>query len=105
MSSLPSRCMSSRLKYKKGPQLTWHRFVDCEKWRAEYAGVGVEELVRTFDYKEKPEVFKYYPQYYHKTDKVGTSSLETTSADCDILTAPLARTAGPCTLNSSAMST
>jgi len=32
--------------------------------------VGVEELVRTFDYKERPEIFKYYPQYYHKTDKV-----------------------------------
>jgi hypothetical protein len=50
--------------------LTYTRFVDCEKWRAEYAGVGVEELVRTFDYTERPEVFKYYPQYYHKTDKV-----------------------------------
>ena len=46
------------------------RFIDSEKWRATYAGVGVEELVRTFDYKEKPEVFQYYPQYYHKTDKV-----------------------------------
>lgn len=46
------------------------RFIDCEKWRSEYAGIGVEELVRTFDYKERPEVFKYYPQYYHKTDKV-----------------------------------
>lgn len=47
-----------------------YRFIDSEKWRASYAGVGVEELVRTFDYKEKPEVFQYYPQYYHKTDKV-----------------------------------
>jgi hypothetical protein len=46
------------------------RFIDSEKWRAEYAGVGVEELVRTFDYKERPQVFEYYPQYYHKTDKV-----------------------------------
>ena len=46
------------------------RFIDSEKWRETYAGIGVEELVRTFDYKEKPEVFKYYPQYYHKTDKV-----------------------------------
>jgi hypothetical protein len=46
------------------------RFIDCEKWRSEYAGVGVEELVRTFDYKERPQVFEYYPQYYHKTDKV-----------------------------------
>jgi hypothetical protein len=27
-------------------------------------------LVQTFEYKEKTEVFKYYPQYYHKTDKV-----------------------------------
>lgn len=43
------------------------RFVDCEKWRKEF---GTDGLVRTFDYKEKPEVFKYYPQYYHKTDKV-----------------------------------
>jgi hypothetical protein len=46
--------------------------MDTEKWRSEYAGCGVEELVRTFDYKERPEVFKYYPQYYHKTDKVHT---------------------------------
>ncbi|KAF2174739.1 SEC14 cytosolic factor [Zopfia rhizophila CBS 207.26] len=46
-------------------------FIDTEKWRKEYGGVGVDELVRTFDYKEKPEVFKYYPQYYHKTDKDG----------------------------------
>jgi hypothetical protein len=26
--------------------------------------------LQTFEYKEKAEVFKYYPQYYHKTDKV-----------------------------------
>ena len=25
---------------------------------------------RNFDFKEKLEVNKYYPQYYHKTDKV-----------------------------------
>lgn len=46
------------------------RFVDCEKWRKDF---GVDELVRTFDYKEKPKVFEYYPQYYHKTDKVITT--------------------------------
>ncbi|MCJ1325546.1 cytosolic factor, phosphatidylinositol/phosphatidylcholine transfer protein [Thelotrema lepadinum] len=45
-------------------------FLDCEKWRKEFGG-GVENLVRTFDYKEKPQIFKYYPQYYHKTDKDG----------------------------------
>jgi len=26
--------------------------------------------VPTWDYTEKEEVTKYYPQYYHKTDKV-----------------------------------
>jgi hypothetical protein len=44
------------------------RFVDCEKWREEF---NLDELVRTFDYTEKAEVFQFYPQYYHKTDKVG----------------------------------
>ena len=38
-----------------------------EEWRKEF---GTDELVKTFEYKEKPEVSKYYPQYYHKTDKV-----------------------------------
>lgn len=46
------------------------RFLDSEKWREEFAGCGVEELVRTFEYKERAQVFEYYPQYYHKTDKV-----------------------------------
>jgi hypothetical protein len=27
-------------------------------------------ISRNFDYKEKEEVDKYYPQFYHKTDKV-----------------------------------
>ncbi|KAF2429611.1 Sec14 cytosolic factor [Tothia fuscella] len=52
-------------------QLAKKMFIDCEKWRKEFGGVGVDQLVKTFDYKEKPEVFKYYPQYYHKTDKDG----------------------------------
>ncbi|KAF7163614.1 hypothetical protein CNMCM6106_000469 [Aspergillus hiratsukae] len=43
-------------------------FIDCEKWRKEF---GTDDLVRTFDYQEKPQVFQYYPQYYHKTDKDG----------------------------------
>jgi hypothetical protein len=41
--------------------------VECEKWRRDFK---LDELVRTFDYTEKADVFKYYPQYYHKTDKV-----------------------------------
>ena len=43
------------------------RYVDCEKWRKEF---GVDYLVRNFSYEEKPLVSHYYPQYYHKTDKV-----------------------------------
>ena len=31
----------------------------------------MDNLVKHFDYKEKPQVFEYYPQYYHKTDKDG----------------------------------
>ncbi|KZF21915.1 hypothetical protein L228DRAFT_162920 [Xylona heveae TC161] len=81
MSSLLSKCMCFRsgclLEPSKPPGLyniLWTvadrccRFVDSEKWRAEFK---VDELVRTFDYHEKPQVFKYYPQYYHKTDKDG----------------------------------
>ncbi|KAF2835824.1 SEC14 cytosolic factor [Patellaria atrata CBS 101060] len=51
-------------------ELSKQMFIDSEKWRSEFGG-GVENLVRTFDYKEKPKVFQYYPQYYHKTDKDG----------------------------------
>lgn len=43
------------------------RFVNTEKWRKDF---GTNELPATFEYPEKPEVFQYYPQYYHKTDKV-----------------------------------
>ena len=48
--------------------LTFFRFINCEKWRKDFK---VDDLVRNFDYKEKPQVFEYYPQYYHKIDKVG----------------------------------
>ncbi|KAF8250472.1 hypothetical protein K440DRAFT_580630 [Wilcoxina mikolae CBS 423.85] len=43
-------------------------FTDCEKWRKEFK---VEEIVNGFVYVEKPKVFEYYPQYYHKIDKDG----------------------------------
>ncbi|KAF9475202.1 hypothetical protein BDN70DRAFT_884014 [Pholiota conissans] len=42
--------------------------INAEKWRKEF---GVDELNRSFDFKEKAEVDKYYPQFYHKTDKDG----------------------------------
>ncbi|MCJ1424633.1 cytosolic factor, phosphatidylinositol/phosphatidylcholine transfer protein [Sticta canariensis] len=37
-------------------------------WRKDFK---VDDLVRNFRYDEKPKVFEYYPQYYHKTDKEG----------------------------------
>lgn len=43
------------------------RFIDCEAWRKEF---DLDNLVPNFDYTEKHQVFQYYPQYYHKTDKV-----------------------------------
>ncbi|ETS85252.1 Sec14 cytosolic factor [Pestalotiopsis fici W106-1] len=43
-------------------------FVDCEKWRAD---TKLDETVPTWEYPEKEELFKFYPQYYHKTDKDG----------------------------------
>jgi len=42
--------------------------IDCEKWRIEF---GVDDIVKNFDFKEREVVNKYYPQYYHKTDKDG----------------------------------
>jgi len=51
--------------------LSEQMFKDCEKWRKEFGPAGLDDLVRNFKYDEKAEVFKYYPQYYHKTDKDG----------------------------------
>lgn len=45
-----------------------YRFTNSETWRKEF---GTDDLARTFEYPEKEKVFEYYPQYYHKTDKVG----------------------------------
>ncbi|RMD42338.1 hypothetical protein DV735_g2790, partial [Chaetothyriales sp. CBS 134920] len=49
-------------------ELSKQMFINNETWRKEF---GTDELVRTFEYSEKPQVFEYYPQYYHKTDKDG----------------------------------
>ncbi|KAF8075950.1 CRAL-TRIO domain-containing protein [Lyophyllum atratum] len=42
--------------------------IAAEQWRKDY---GVDDIIKNFDFKEKKEVDKYYPQYYHKTDKDG----------------------------------
>ena len=44
-----------------------NRFVDCEAWRKD---TNLDDLVPSWQYTEKEQIFKYYPQYYHKTDKV-----------------------------------
>lgn len=38
------------------------------KWRKDQ---GVDDLLKTFQFPEKNEVDRIYPQYYHKTDKEG----------------------------------
>ncbi|CAE6487433.1 unnamed protein product [Rhizoctonia solani] len=42
--------------------------IACETWRKDFK---VDDIVQNFDFKEKAEVDKYYPQYYHKMDKDG----------------------------------
>ncbi|KAI5995724.1 CRAL-TRIO domain-containing protein [Pisolithus marmoratus] len=42
--------------------------ISAEEWRKEF---GIEDLMVNFKFVEKEEVDKYYPQYYHKTDKDG----------------------------------
>ncbi|KDQ65147.1 hypothetical protein JAAARDRAFT_28798 [Jaapia argillacea MUCL 33604] len=41
---------------------------NAEQWRKDY---GVDDIIQNFDFKEKAEVDKYYPQFYHKMDKDG----------------------------------
>ncbi|KZV87548.1 putative SEC14-phosphatidylinositol/phosphatidylcholine transfer protein [Exidia glandulosa HHB12029] len=44
-------------------------FIACETWRKDF---GVDELRKNgYEFPEKLEVDKYYPQYYHKMDKDG----------------------------------
>lgn len=70
MCSLLNKCMRQQRRKRNilVAVLICTRFINCEKWRKDFK---VDELVRTFDYKEKPRIFEYYPQYYHKIDKVG----------------------------------
>ncbi|KAF3931717.1 Patellin-3 [Dactylella cylindrospora] len=49
-------------------QASYDMFVNAEKWRKE---VSLDENIKSFDFTEKEQVFQYYPQFYHKTDKDG----------------------------------
>jgi hypothetical protein len=40
----------------------------AEQWRKDDK---IDELVQTFEFTEREDVNKYYPQYYHKNDKDG----------------------------------
>jgi len=42
--------------------------LNAEKWRIDFK---VDDIIQNFEFKEKVEVDKYYPQYYHKSDKDG----------------------------------
>ncbi|KAL1924742.1 uncharacterized protein VTP21DRAFT_4396 [Calcarisporiella thermophila] len=42
-------------------------FTNYLKWRKDF---GVDDLVRNFKFEEHEEVAKYYPRYYHKTDRL-----------------------------------
>lgn len=82
--------------------LTCHdrvRFVASEAWRKEF---GTNDLATDFEYTEKAEMFKFYPQYYHKTDKVGAAPSLIASS---VLSTYFPRMAVPSTSNSSVRST
>lgn len=56
-------------------------FIGCERWRKE---IDLDDLVLNFDYKEKAQIFEYYPQYYHKTDKDGRPVYIEQLGKCDL---------------------
>lgn len=53
-------------------EATLAMFEAAETWRKEFK---VDDLYAHFEYPEKEEVDKYYPQYYHRTDRVGSGTL------------------------------
>lgn len=64
---MPRRCENKSRRSGRGSALTDNRFVDCEEWRK---STNLDDTVPTWEYPEKEQMFKFYPQYYHKTDKV-----------------------------------
>ncbi|OBT71315.1 hypothetical protein VF21_09120 [Pseudogymnoascus sp. 05NY08] len=56
-------------------------FVNSEGWRKE---INLDDLVQNFEYTEKAQIFEYYPQYYHKTDKDGRPVYIEQLGKCDL---------------------
>ncbi|KAL5353996.1 cytosolic factor, phosphatidylinositol/phosphatidylcholine transfer protein [Pseudogymnoascus australis] len=56
-------------------------FVNSEAWRKE---INLDDLVQNFEYTEKAQIFEYYPQYYHKTDKDGRPVYIEQLGKCDL---------------------
>ncbi|KAI0086546.1 CRAL-TRIO domain-containing protein [Irpex rosettiformis] len=55
----------------KNAKIMWK---NCYNWRETTEGVGIDELYRQidpFDYPERDHVFKFWPLFFHKTDKRG----------------------------------
>ncbi|KAJ3132817.1 cytosolic factor, phosphatidylinositol/phosphatidylcholine transfer protein, partial [Physocladia obscura] len=43
-------------------------WIDCQIWRKEN---GVDTIIETFEFPEYAPALKFYPRFYHKTDKIG----------------------------------
>ncbi|KAJ3333471.1 cytosolic factor, phosphatidylinositol/phosphatidylcholine transfer protein [Blyttiomyces sp. JEL0837] len=43
-------------------------WTECEQWREDYQ---TDTIITTLDFPEYPIVKKFYPRFYHKTDKIG----------------------------------
>ncbi|TPX65758.1 hypothetical protein SpCBS45565_g04929 [Spizellomyces sp. 'palustris'] len=43
-------------------------WTDYQNWRKEF---GTDDILHNFDFPEYPVVKKFYPRFYHKTDKLG----------------------------------
>jgi len=47
---------------------------NCIEWRKTVLGVGIDEIYKRMDpyrYPERADVFKHWPMWYHKMDKLG----------------------------------
>ncbi|KAJ3076757.1 cytosolic factor, phosphatidylinositol/phosphatidylcholine transfer protein [Podochytrium sp. JEL0797] len=48
--------------------LTKKMWIDCQQWRAEF---GADTILDTFEFPEYMQAMKFYPRFYHKTDRIG----------------------------------